>query len=230
MEAKVLLRIIRRWAWLGALPVVVVIGMLSLSYRPPEASYQVVMRFTAGGEPAPVLSPDYDRYYAWLTSEYIANGLADLANTGRFAADVAARLAEGQLAVAPEAIQSAIVTDNAQSVLVVYLTWPDPDQAELVADAVSATLLDVGPHYFPQMGTIGGVIRQADPAFATRLAPALRVQLLGPLVRLAIAAAVGVGLIALAHALDPWVRDTADLKDLGLSVSGTIPRARRRQQ
>ena len=36
----------------------------------------VAMRFAAGTEPAG-LSEDYDRYYPWATSEYIANGLAD---------------------------------------------------------------------------------------------------------------------------------------------------------
>ena len=84
--------LIRRW-WLVVAPLVVVTLYVTATYTPPGPVYQVVMRFAAGTEPAG-LSGDYDRYYPWLTSEYIANGLADVAETGVFAHAVASRLAE----------------------------------------------------------------------------------------------------------------------------------------
>ena len=87
--AKILLR---RW-WLVVAPMIVVIVYVVATYAPPVTSYGVVIRFSAGTEPAG-LSVDYDRYYPWLTSEYIANGLADVAETGVFAQAVAARLGE----------------------------------------------------------------------------------------------------------------------------------------
>lgn len=122
MELWTFLRILwRRW-WLVAAPVLGVLAHLAVTYRPPPTTYQVVMRFAAGTVPAG-LSVDYDRYYSWLTSEYIANGLADIARTRAFAEAVAARLKEQGISADPAAIQGAIVTDNAQSILVVYLTW-----------------------------------------------------------------------------------------------------------
>jgi hypothetical protein len=150
VELRAFLRILwRRW-WLVVAPVLVVLAHLLVTYQSPPTFYQVVMRFAAGTVPAG-LSVDYDRYYSWLTSEYIANGLADVARTRAFAEAVAARLAGGGLSADPAAIQGAIVTDNAQSILVVYLTWPDPAQAVAVAQAIAAELTENGPSYFPQI-------------------------------------------------------------------------------
>ena len=56
--------------------------------------YGVTMRFATGGEPAGALSNDYDRYYAWLSSEYIANGLADIAASDTFASMSQKQLSE----------------------------------------------------------------------------------------------------------------------------------------
>ena len=79
--------IVRRW-WLVLAPLAVVAVVMGATYRRPPTSYQVVLRCAAGTTCAG-LSVDYDRYYPWLTSEYIANGLADVAETGVFAQAVA---------------------------------------------------------------------------------------------------------------------------------------------
>jgi capsular polysaccharide biosynthesis protein len=225
MELKRIFRIAWRWWWLGLTPVVVVAAYLAATYQRPATSYQVILRFTTGSEPSPELSPDHDRYYAWLASEYIANGLADLATTSGFNQAVTQRLADRQITVAPQAIQGALVTDNAQSVLVVHLTWPDPQQAVAIAEAVGAELLESGSDYYPQMDNVGSVARLADIPIAIPLRPSLGAQLLGPAIRMAIAAATGIGLICLTHYLDPRVRETGDLRAAGLRVLGSIPRA-----
>jgi capsular polysaccharide biosynthesis protein len=227
MDIRQVLRVAKRWWWLAVLPVIVVGAHIILTFAPPAPTYQVVLRFTTGSEPVAARSPDYDRYYAWLASEYIANGLADLAVTSRFSERVAAVLADQGLNVPSNALQGAIVTDNAQSVLVVYLTWPDPHQAVTIAATIGQELLDAGPIYYPQMADPGSVARMADTPVAVPLPASLRAQLLAPLLRLAIAAAAGGGLVLLAHYIDPWVRGQEDLSALGLDVLGTIPRRTR---
>jgi len=227
MELKQIFRIAWRWWWLGLLPIVVVAAHLALTYQTSATSYQVILRFTTGSEPSPELSPDHDRYYAWLASEYIANGLADLATTSGFSQAVAERLAGRQITVSPQAIQGALVTDNAQSVLVVYFTWPDPQQAVAIAEAVGTELLESGPGYYPQMDDVGSVARLADIPVAIPLPPSLRAQILGPAIRLVIAFAAGIGLICLAHYLDPRVREADDLQAAGFRVLGSIPRTRK---
>ena len=220
--AKILLR---RW-WLVAVPVIVVVVYVLATYAPPPTSYQVVMRFSAGTEPAG-LSVDYDRYYPWLTSEYIANGLADVAETGAFAQAVVGRLAEAGQEVSPAAIQGSIVTDNAQSILVVYLTWPDAGQIVALADAVSGELTENSAAYYPQLEDVQPAVQLLDAPAPAPMPPSLRAQLLGPAVRVALALFVGVGLAFLWHYLDPTVHEPEALEELGIDVLARIPRRRR---
>jgi capsular polysaccharide biosynthesis protein len=222
MELRQIIKaLIRRW-WLVIAPAVVVIATIVLTYQAPPTVYQVVMRYATGTEPAG-LSVDYDRYYPWLTSEYIANGLADVAETGALAQAVAARLAEEGLSVDAGAIQGAIVTDNAQSILVVYLTWPTADQAPVVAEAVTAELTENSSAYFPQLEDLEPAVRLLDDPVPVPLPPGLRAQLLGPAVRVGLALAVGIALALVWHYLDPTVREAEELEAMGLPVMGRIP-------
>lgn len=224
MEIRQLLKILLRWWWLALIPVIIVGGYTALTYRPPGVPYQAVMRFAAGSEPAATLSPDYDRYYAWLSSEYIANALADIAKTGSFAEAVAARLHDDGQTFDPGAIQGSIASDNAQSIFHIFLTWHDPEQLPHIADAISAELTENGAAYFPQLSTTGSVARRVDPPRATALPPSLRAQLLGPGLRLLLALAAGLGLAALAHYFDPLVRERAEVEAMGVQVLSSIPK------
>jgi capsular polysaccharide biosynthesis protein len=214
--------LIRRW-WLVVAPLVVVTLYVTATYTPPGPVYQVVMRFAAGTEPAG-LSGDYDRYYPWLTSEYIANGLADVAETGTFAQAVASRLAKTGHKVTPGAIQPAIVTDNAQSILVVYVTWPDAEQIVVVAEAITAELTGNSAAYFPQLEGIEPAVRPLDMPVPALLPPGLRTQLMGPAIKIGLAAGLGVALALLWHYLDPTIHTSKEAEALGLIVLAEIPR------
>lgn len=218
-----MIKVLVRWWWLVLLPVIVVGAYVGLTYRRPATTYQVVMRYAAGTEPAG-LSVDYDRYYPWLTSEYVANGLADVAQTRAFAEAVGARLAEAGVTVSSTAVQGALITDNAQSILVIYLNWPDAAQIVPLAEAVTAELTENGAAYYPQLEGVGPALRPLDPPEAQALPPSLRAQLLGPGLRLMLAGAVGLGLAFLAHYLDPTVRERAEVEAQGVVVRGAIPR------
>ena len=215
--AKILLR---RW-WLVVTPLILVVAYVAVTYTPPPTPYRVVMRFSAGTEPAG-LSLDYDRYYPWLTSEYIANGLADVAETGVFAQAVADRL-KG-LDVGTGAIEGAIVTDNAQSILVVYLTWGDPDGAVALAGAVTEELTENSIAYYPQLQGLRPAVRRLDDPVPVPMPPGLRAQLTGPAVRVALALLVGVGLAFLWHYLDPTIQEAEALEAMGVQVLTRIPR------
>jgi capsular polysaccharide biosynthesis protein len=223
MELRQVVRILfRRW-WLVVAPVLVVLSHTVVTYRPPPTNYQIVMRFAAGTEPVG-LSQDYDRYYPWLTSEYIANGLADVAETGVFAEAVAARLVEEGEPIQAGAIQSAILTDNAQSILVVYLFWPDAEQITAVAEAIIAELTGNSATYFPQLEGIEPAVRLLDAPVPAPLPPGLREQLMGPAIKIGLALVVGVALALVWHYLDPTVREADELESLGVDVLAEIPR------
>lgn len=212
----------RRW-WLAVTPAVVVVAYLLVTYRPPAALYQVVTRYAAGTTVA-VTSDDYDRYYPWLTSEYVANGLADVALTGAFAEAVAARVGTAGFQPSPAAIQQAIVSDNAQSILVVYLTWPDTEQAAALADAISEELSSNSASYFPQLEGVGPAVQRLDSPYVVQTSAGLRAQLTGPAVRVVVALVLGIGLALLWHYLDQTLHEADEIEALGLQVVGKIPR------
>jgi hypothetical protein len=223
MELRTYWRIlIRRW-WLIVAPVAVVAIHVAVSYAPPGTDHQVVMRFTAGTEPAG-LSEDYDRYYSWLTSEYIANGLADAADGSIFAQAVASRLAEAGYEIKPEEIQPRFVTDNAQSILVVYLTWPNAEQSVAVAEAIVVEMTTNGAAYFPQLEGVEPAVRLQDTPVPVPLPPGLRAQLMGPAIKIGLAFVVGVALALLWYYLDPTIREAEELEDIGLDVLAKVPR------
>ncbi len=223
MELRLYVKVLlRRW-WLVAAPVLVVAIHILATYVPPPPTYQVVMRFAAGTKPAG-LSVDYDRYYPWLASEYVANGLADIARTGAFAQVVAARLAEEGLNVPAGDIQARIASDNAQSIFVIYLTWPDPAQIVVVAEAIAAELTTNGAAYFPQLEDVEPAARLLDTPVPAALAPGLRTQLMGPAVKLGLAFVMGAALAFLWHYLDPTVREAAEVEAMDVKVLAEIPR------
>ena len=147
--------------------------------------------------------------------------MADVARTGVFAEAVAERVGDTGLA---GAIQGAIVTDSAQSVMVVYLTWPDPVQIVDVADAVSAELTQNGAAYFPQLTGVEPAVHRLDTPSPVALAPGLRTQLMGPAVKIGLALVVGVALALLWHYLDPTIREAKELEEMGLPVLAKIPK------
>lgn len=226
MELRSYLKyLLRRW-WLAALPVLVVAAYVALTFRPASPTYQAVMRFATGTEPAE-LSVDYDRYYPWLTSEYVANALADVAVTQGFAQAVSERLAAQNLQVAAGALQANIASDNVQSVFVIYFNWPDPAQCVQIAEAISAELTENAAAYFPQLDGVGVPARRLDAPYPALMAPSLRSRLLGPGLKLLLAVAAGLALVLLSYYLDPYIYNSEDVETVGVEILGAVPGAKR---
>lgn len=232
MELRDYWRIIRSRWWLVLLPPLVVVVYTLLTYEKPPTMYQAHMNFAAGlpTEDKPE-NYTYDGYYSWLTSEYIANGLADVARRERLAAAVSQRLAEtGVLMpdgspIPSGAIQGAIASDNAQSLFVIYVSWGDPDTLLAIADAVTVELTQNAGTYYPQLADLPAApARRVDQPIPVAVPPSLRSQLTGPAVRVALAFAIGLALAFLWHYLDPTVRERAELEALGYIVLAEIPR------
>jgi capsular polysaccharide biosynthesis protein len=229
MELREYWRIFARRWWLALLPALVVALYTLVTFQKPPTVYQAYMNFTAGL--AREVKPDdytYDGHYAWTASEYVANGLADVARRERFAAAVSTRLAAEGLSIPAGAIQGAIASDNAQSLFVIYITWGDPDTLLAIADAVTLELTTNAGAYFPQLADLPtSPARRVDAPVPVAVPPSLRSQLTGPAVRVALGLAFGLALVFLLHYLDPTVQDRDELEALGYEVVGEIPRRSR---
>lgn len=213
----------RRWIWLVA-PAVLVLALGLLTYRPAPTSYNAGVRFISAQVPgAAALDLDEQRYYNWLTSEYIVNGLGDWIRGGKFAEAVSDYLMTQGIGMPPEAIQGGIATDNTRSMLTVSLNGPDPLIVEQMMDGVITVITEQNATALPQLGGENAVLVQLDEPVVNAIPAGITSQLDLPL-RVALALAAGLALALLAEYLDPTVRDRRDVDELGLEILGAIPK------
>ncbi|MBK8985585.1 MAG: hypothetical protein IPM39_05825 [Chloroflexi bacterium] len=223
MELKQYWAVLKRRGWLILIPAMIVTGVGMLTYRPPAPVYNVGVRFLVAQEPGEgAATADEQRYYNWLASEYIVNGLTDWVRGGKFAATVSAALAETGLDVPPAAIQGGLAADNTRSMLLLSLTHGDGPALAAMMEAAITVLTEQNAAALPQLGGETAVLIQLDPIQVNQIPAGIRSQLDWPL-RAAIALAAGLGLALLMEYMDPTVRDKREIESLGLPVLGEIP-------
>ncbi len=224
MELRQLWGVVKRRWLLMLLPAVVVLVLGLLTYRPSPPIFNTGVRFIVGQPPAEATdSLDEQRYYNWLTSEYIVNGLTDWVRGGEFAQLVSDYLATQALGVPPEAIQGAISADNARSMLTLSMTNGDPTLLGHMMDGVIVVLMEQNAAAMPQLGGISAEIVQLDQPVVNPIPSGFRSQLDLPF-RIALALAVGLGLALLVEYLDPTIRDRDEASQLDLPLLGEIPK------
>ena len=204
------------------------LGLGLATYRPAPPSYNAGVRFIVGQPPgAAAAESDEQRYYNWLASEYIVNGLTDWVRGLRFAEAVVARVEADQgVRLDPHAIQGGLAADNARSVLTISLTGGDPETVRQGLNGVIAVLTEDNAAALPQLGGQTAVLTQLDEPVVNPLPAGIRNQLDLPL-RLALGLLAGAGLALLAHYLDPAVRDRAEAERAGLPILAEIPREKK---
>jgi capsular polysaccharide biosynthesis protein len=227
MELRQYWKILRRRWPLVLIPALIVLALGLATYRRAPTAYNAGVRFIVGQPPSSEGNlTDEQRYYNWLTSEYVVNGLTDWVRGGRFAEAVSARLAAQGIDAPAGAIQGGLAADNARSMLTLSLTAGDPEALRQMMDGAIAVLTEENAAALPQLGGQPAALTQLDEPIINPIAAGIRSQLDLPL-RVALALAAGVGLALLAHYVDPTVRDRAELERLGLPILGEIPKERR---
>jgi len=215
----------RRWQ-LVLIPFVVVLALGLLTYHRPAPAYNVGIRYSAGQPPAEGSGAEYedDRYFPWLTSEYIVNGLRDWVTSGSFAEAVSEELARQGVEVSPGAVRGSTAAENVRSILLVSMTYGDRDLVEKMINAATTVLQTRNAEAFPHMGE-GATVVALDRAVVNRVPAGLRAALDLPL-RLVLAVGAGLALAFLADYMDPRIWGRRELEEMGLVVLAEIPRSR----
>ena len=213
----------RRWL-LIAIPVMVVAVLTVATYQSPPSYYNVGMNYLVSQEPSPeAAKADEQRYYNWLTSEYIVNGLTDWVKGSEFATAVSAELAEQGWDIPSGAIQGSLAADNVRSKLQISLNNPDPQALEAMMAAVTVVLQEQNGNALPQLGGETAVIVPLSEPFVNQISPGIRSQLDLP-VRILVALIAGIGLALLVEYIDPTIRESRELETIGLTILGEIPK------
>lgn len=225
MELRQLWQLFKRRWWVAAIPALIVLAVGIVTYNPPGSFYSVGVRFIVGQEPTDAAATeDEERYYNWLTSEYIVNGLTDWIRGERFAAAVSAQLAQEGVDVPAGEIRGSLAADNTRSMMTVILnSGRDQATVEQMINAVITILTTQNADALPQLGDEPAVLVQLDTPIVNQIAPGLRSQLDLPL-RVALALGAGIGLAFLVEYLDPTVRGRDELERSGWVVLGEIPK------
>lgn len=204
----------------------VIVGASFLVYAPqPSTSYVATMRFVVGIQPEPGLESGYtyDRYYTWLTAEYLLDDMAEVVKSQAFAKDVA--MLAG-LEVPTGAIQGATSAGKLHRILNVSVTWHNQEELAHIANAVVQNLVERGSTYFAQLSTDKALVSVIDPPTIFQPGPSLRQRLDLPL-RLVLALMVGVFGAFLWHYLDDTLREPSELEQLGVPLLAEIPNSAR---
>ncbi|OGO05495.1 MAG: hypothetical protein A2Y73_05890 [Chloroflexi bacterium RBG_13_56_8] len=224
MELRQYWKILKRRLWL----IIVALLAFLVSYwlfRPSTpSSFTTSMRFVVGIKPE-VSSGSYytyDRYYTWLTAEYLIDDFSEVVKSAAFAQDVA-ELAGIQ--VTPGAIQGATSAGKLHRILTVHVTWHDPQELSQLANAIVEVITNRSQEYFAQLATSSAVVSLIDPPIVTSVTASLRERLDLPL-RLLLALGAGIALAFLLDYLDDAVRERKDLEELGITLLAEIPARR----
>lgn len=227
MELKQYWQIIWKRAWIPALLLVVVAVASLLTGQTPPPTYSTTMRFTVGVKPQEL--PDqytYDSYYAWLSSEYLADDLTAIVSSQAFAADVNRRLAEmgSAVQIPPGSISGVTIAEKQHRIMRLNLSWGSAAELTDIAQAIVRVMEEDSPKYLTQLGTPGALINVIDEPAPPAANPASLTQRLNLPVRLLLALAAGLALTFLLDYLDDSVRSRSELEALGIPVLAEVPR------
>ncbi|PID87270.1 MAG: hypothetical protein CSB13_00170 [Chloroflexi bacterium] len=213
----------RRWLLL-LIPVVVVAVLTVATYQAPPTYYNVGMLYMVSQEPSrDAAHADEQRYYNWLTSEYIVTGLTDWVQGSEFATAVSVELAAQGWEIPAGAIQGSLAADSVHSKLEISLNNPDPQALAAMIEAVTVVVQEQNASALPQLGGKTAVVVPLSEPVINPISPGIRSQLDIPL-RMFVALVAGIGLALLVEYLDPTIRESYEIKTLGLTILGEIPK------
>jgi len=224
MELRQYWRIVYKRLWI-IIALVAIVLICSLVFRPGNpALYQTSMRFTVG------LVPEsrggdyyaYDRYYTWMSSEYLVDELTEIVGSEAFARAVSEELADEGLDLPAGVLRGSLGADRKHRILTLHITWGDQAQLGEIANAADRVLRKRSADFLSQLGTTNADIRLIDPPMVLPAARSLKDKLDLP-IRLFLALVAGVALTFLLDYLDDTVRDRAEVEAMGLAVLGEVP-------
>lgn len=162
----------------------------------------------------------YDRYYTWLTAEYLADDLSEVLKSRGFADEVSRRLGGS---VPAGSIQAATSPQKLHRIITVSVSAASSEQALAIAGAIAGAVRESSSQFLAELSAGNAVISVIDPPLLVPTSVGLRQRLDLPL-RIVLALAAAVAIAFLLDYLDDSVRDSDDVAGLGLSVLGEIPK------
>ena len=211
----------RRWRLVALITLLTLAAATALALRGPSA-YQATMKLAISVVPDPRVGDffKYDSYYAWLSSEYLADDLSEVIRSEAFAQDVSDVM---NYEVDASAIANTTRAKKTHRLLDITVSSASPIEAQRTAEAIETVLNTRLPEYLAFLQANNGYVRIIN---RPRVARTNSLPLAGAeiLLRTVAGALVGVGLAFLLEYLDDRLRDRRQVESfLGAPVLAEIP-------
>lgn len=223
MEIRRFLRAVVRHWYLIVIPLALVgaYSAFSLAQQPTASTgYVTEIRFSAAQSIDAIPNRDGDFQDVWLSSELTVNALTSWARTSSFQVEVANRAAENGVTFDAQALP--VAADQDRSIGQLILVWPNATELEVIAQAALTVLREDSQRYFPQFGNQPARVTILDE-IRINAQPAPIVDVVEPLILIALAFVGGFGLAVLAETLDPTLHNPEDATLIGFDVIASIP-------
>lgn len=224
MELRQYWQIVRRRLWIVITLPLIVLAVTLLTRPTHVPTYVASMRFMMGLEPEPRNGQyyTYDKYYTWLTAEYLVDDVSELVRSTAFAQAVSEHLAGTGIHVPFGAIHGATQPGTLHRILTVNVFWGNAEQLADIANAIAAVLPTEIARHFAQVGTGGVYASLIDPPTISVVGPGLKEKLDLP-IRLFLALATGIALTFVLDYLDDTVRNKMEVEQSGIEILAEIP-------
>jgi len=215
-------RILWKRAWIIA-ALTILAGLVSFLVSPAREGYEATMKVSVGVLPEQARDNvyQYDRYYSFLTSEYMADDFGEIVKSQKFLQDVRQELGDDSIPLG--AILGDRSTKKTHRLLEITVSARTDDQTQRIADAVIGVMQSRGNQYLAQLGTDKAVVTVVDPPLvypASRGSKAL----LDLGMRTGLGFVAGLALVLLLEYMDTTVRDRKEAEGLlGVAILGELP-------
>lgn len=222
----------RRWLFM-VIPAALVLLLTILTAEEtvlPPPSYNVGVRFLISPPLAaedapdrPTAGVDEERYYQWVTSEYLTNGVADWVNGIGFAEKVSGKIAERGVDVDALTIFNTISADAIRSRLTIIMNYGDRDALQAMIEAAIEVIEEENASGIPHLGLESPAeIVLLDRPVVNEVPASIGNQLDLP-VRIVLAIIVGLLVGFLVEYFDPYVRDASDIAKFDRPILASGP-------
>ncbi len=214
--------------WLIALIVMGVVAIVSIyTYQPAQTVYRIETNYLVSHDPLDsTLDVEEERYYHWVMSEYVTYSLSDWIQGTDFAERVSERISADYGAdMEIDQVSGAVSSGAIRSRLIVAYASLDKEEAELVAAAGYAELLDVDNEGLdvPQFQLSKPRVRPLDPEFSVQEINPTLSQIFALPIRIAGSLLSGLLAAVFLAFRDPIIDSRHSLRLLNLPVLGEIP-------
>lgn len=235
MELREYWDILRRRWWLPVGVMLVALIASSIVGIRGATAFKSEMRIAISTTPTvdPSAAMGFDpNYYATLSSEYVADDMAEFMTSRAFATEVQRELVNSGYKIDPNAVVNATRAKKTHRFIDVTVTTPTLEEGQAIAGSISRIIDDRAriAAYMKSLASQNTSLNLVTPPDTHRantpLGLASEIAL-----RTLIGLLVGIALAFLAHYLDPSLRTRGQTEsELQLPVLGEIPRAGRRGQ